>query len=336
MSRWHHSLSSLALLASIGCAHAPASDTRLEDVVWPAPPAAPRARLVAVLPDERTAPRERPLWRRALTALAGFEDEARVPPPLVRPFGVALSPDGSVVVTDPEARVVARLDARRVELVACPSRPWSAPAGVAVAPDGSILVADLDAVVRVAPGGRCEIVASGAFARATGVATAGGRIFVADPPRHEVLVLSPSGAVEGRLGGPDGGKGPLHFPSAVAAAPGGDVLVADTFNFSVARFGAGGTPAGRLGGAAEGPGSLARPKGVAAGADGRVYVADAERDVVVVFRADGAEDYRLGATGTEPGKFANPAGVSVSGDRLAVADSLNGRVQVFELIGGAP
>jgi hypothetical protein len=50
----------------------------------------------------------------------------------------------------------------------------------------------------------------------------------------------------------------------------------------------------------------------------------------------GGVEYRIGAPGAEPGRLAHPAGLALTGNQLIVADSLNGRLQFFEFIGGAP
>jgi hypothetical protein len=63
-------------------------------------------------------------------------------------------------------------------------------------------------------------------------------------------------------------------------------------------------------------------------------VTDAQRDLVIVFAPDGTFSHTLGETGTGPGQFVHPAGLAVQSGRLAVADSQNQRVQVFELLGG--
>jgi DNA-binding beta-propeller fold protein YncE len=88
-----------------------------------------------------------------------------------------------------------------------------------------------------------------------------------------------------------------------------------------------------FGDAGDGAGSFARPKAVAVDGGGRIYVSDAERDLVAVFDALGRFEYAIGASGSAPGELLLPAGVAVAGGHLFVADSHNGRVQIFELLG---
>jgi DNA-binding beta-propeller fold protein YncE len=332
-------LALLALLAACAaCAHAPAR-APLPEAVWPEAPAAPRARLAALFPDPAAPPPRRGFWRALVDVVAGVDRDARrAREGLARPFGVAALSDGAVVVADPDGPAVLRFQAGRVSPVACRGREWAAPMAVAASPDGALYVADGGSaeVVRVGADGTCRALGTGALERPSGVALSGGRLFVADPPRHQVVVLSLEGAVLARWGARGTGDGELHFPTAVAATPGGEVLVVDALNFRVARFAADGAWRGAFGAPGTAGGDFERPKGVAVGQSGRVYVSDAQRDAVLVFGADGTFEYALGAPGAEPGRLTMPAGLALVGGLLYVADSHNQRVQVFELLGGDP
>lgn len=335
-----HRLLAAALVAlSASCAHGPAPRDRaaLGEIVWPAPPARPRVRLLAIHPDPAAPVPRRAWWRVALELITGARsDEERLL--LVRPFGVAFAADGTLFAADPDAARVVRIDARgTLTDVSCKDARWGAPMALAVDGDGSLLVADAGAheVVRWSEGG-CRTLAAGLLERPTGIAVAAARIWVADPPRHEVVALSPMGEVLLRVGAIGEGNGRLHFPTAVAVAPDGEVLVVDALNFRIARFGGDGAWHGAFGGEGDQAGEFARPKGIAVGAAGEIYVSDAQRDAVLVFAPDGTFEYELGETGTAPGQLTHPAGVAVSGGLIAVADSQNHRIQVLAQLGGAP
>jgi DNA-binding beta-propeller fold protein YncE len=175
------------------------------------------------------------------------------------------------------------------------------------------------------------VLGAGELERPTGVAVDGARVWVADPPRHEVVVLAPEGATH--VGARGEGEGQFTFPSAVAVAPDRTVLVVDALNFRIVRLSPSGGWLAAFGTAGDEAGELARPKGIAVDAAGRVYVSDAQRDLVLVYGSDGTFDYAIGGTGTSPGQFAHPAGLAIAGARLYVADSQNRRIQVFEIIG---
>jgi sugar lactone lactonase YvrE len=319
---------------TLACAHRPAASPARADVVWPEPPAPARVRLVAIVPDPGAPLPSRSWWRALVDVVAGVDRKKERAELLARPFGIAVV-DGALVVADPDRPAVVRIDpnGRSTELT-CRDGEWVAPMGVAAA-DGALFVADggAAAIVRWTPAG-CTALATGQLERPTGIAILAGRLYVVDPPRHQVVVMTTEGEVLSRWGARGEGPGQLNFPTGVALTPDGSVLVVDALNFRIARFSADGTWAGSFGARGDTGAELARPKAVAADGRGRVYVTDAQRDLVLVYAADGTFEYSLGASGTEPGRLALPAGVAVSSDRIYVCDSHNARVQVFEIIGG--
>jgi sugar lactone lactonase YvrE len=151
-------------------------------------------------------------------------------PPLTFPKGIAVTPDGSLVVTDAfgvegEGGVVVRVvpdTGNRTVLSGCTAYdfetasctgpiigtgpPLVFPRAIAVEPDGSLVVADSDwsgAVVRVAPDTGDRIVLSGCSAT-----------------DFDFLTASCTGPIIGT--GP-----PLVFPSAIAVEPDGSLVVAE-------------------------------------------------------------------------------------------------------------
>lgn len=330
----------LAAVAMTACAHAPppAPAPAPPPVVWPLPPAAPRVRLVRLIPDDQAPADLRSGWRRFWDAVLGVDAPATADRLLERPFGVAARA-GELLVADPDLPTVLRLaPGGGVEALRCPEREWGAPMAVAFDDRGTPLVADAGAglVLRIEPDGRCTPLGAGELERPTGLAWSGGTVYVADPPRHQVVALAASGQATARLGGRGDGDGQFAFPSALGLGTGGTLLVVDALNFRVARLAGDGRWLGVFGSAGEEGGGFVRPKGVASDAAGRVYVSDAQRDLVLVFDAAGAYEYAIGAGGVEPGRFAHPAGLSIDGRWLYVADSLNRRIQVFEILGGMP
>jgi DNA-binding beta-propeller fold protein YncE len=321
-----------ALLAQAACAAAPPRPPRAE-VLWPAGGEPARVRLAAVLPDPDAPPPRPPLWRRVLDFLVGRDPE-RPEDMISRPFGVA-TVAGAVYVADPDVPAVLRLAGREVQRITCPDLDWAAPMAVAAAPDGTLFVADggNGTVVVVQPAGPCHPIGAGELERPVSVAVDGDRILVADPPRHQVVVLARDGRVLARWGAEGEGPNELHFPTGVARAADGTILVVDAMNFRVVRLSASGEWLGAFGAAGETGGGLAAPKAVATDADGRVFVTDARRDLVLVFAANGELEYTIGETGDAPGHLAHPAGIAVAGSRVFVVDSMNRRVQVFEILG---
>jgi DNA-binding beta-propeller fold protein YncE len=311
---------------------------RVEPVSWPEAPAEPRVHLHDILSSPDGTPRPPSFLSRAWRAIAGIDAEDGAHR-FLRPFGVASTARGEVLVADPDAALVVLLaPGAPGRYVTCPDRVWGAPMAVAAAADGRIFVADPGdgIVVRVDPDGRCTDLGAGELERPTGLAERNGRLFVADPPRHHVAVLSTDGRPLGTIGVHGEGDGELNAPTAVALASNGDVLVVDAMNFRIARFSQEGAWLGAFGGPLDDGWPFALPKAIAVGPGDRIYVSDAPLDVVDVFRADGVYDYSIGASGAGPGRFTNPAGVAAAGGTIYVADSFAGRVQAFELLGAHP
>jgi sugar lactone lactonase YvrE len=294
-------------------------------------------RLAAVLTEPLGPPPKRSFWSRAWRAFVGLgPEEDEDAPRFVRPFGVSPGADGSLVVADADAAFVVRTrEAGTSTILSCEGTPWNAPLAVATSAEGDAYVVDGGAgvVVRVDAHGRCTRLGEGALERPTSVAVGAGRIFVADPPRHHVAVLSSEGALVATIGAHGEGEGELNFPTGVALDGQDNLLVVDALNFRIARFSPDGRWLGALGAPLADGGQFAMPKAVAVGDDGRIYVSDAQRDVIVVFMPDGTFDYSFGASGGEPGRFTHPAGIAVARGRVYVADSYAARVQAFEVLG---
>jgi sugar lactone lactonase YvrE len=115
----------------------------------------------------------------------------------------------------------------------------------------------------------------------------------------------------------------------------GDALwVGDVLNFRLQRLHAGsGRPLGVFGQLGDAGGEMPRIKGVAVDTTGYIWVSDAHLDQVALYNDDGDFLMNLGGRGESPGEFAFPAGIAAHPDgRVAVADSLNRRIQIFSLV----
>lgn len=319
----------LAALAASGCAHEPQGPRP----VWPSAPQAPRARWAGELPSPQAG--RSSWWQRALRAVVGIEEEARRPL-LRRPFGLALDGD-DLLVADPDGAQVVRIDRRSgaAEPLLCPGRPWAAPIAVAAEPGRALYVADGGVVVRVAEGGSCTAFGQGRLERPTGLAVLAGRVYAVDPPRHGVVAFDPDGAEVLRFGRRGEAEGELNFPTGIAAEAGGTLLVVDALNFRLSRFSADGAFLAGIAGPRDEPWAFERPKSAAVGPGGSVYVTDAQKGTVLVFSPRGAFEFAVGQPGSGPGELELPAGVAVGGGRLYVADSLDHRVEVYDLLGDA-
>lgn len=321
------------------CAAGPgvSSEPPLAAPAWPPSPSVPLVRWHATLP----APAQRvqqSTFRRVLSFLLGTDDgDAAQGFALARPFGI-FAGDSSLWVADPDGRQVVRLPRQggEPEQVTCAARPWKMPMAVGVR-EGAVFVADAGAhqLTRVTPQGCDALGAGGALDRPTGIAFAAGRVYTVDPPRHAVIGFGAGGREEVRFGVRGDGPGEVNFPCALAALPDGQLLVVDALNFRVSRYTPEGRHLGSFGEPGDGAGAFGRPKAITVGADGRIFVSDATHDVVIVFGPGGEFQLAFGGTGRGPGSLIMPAGLAVAGGRVWVADSLNARIEEYELLGEA-
>ena len=255
---------------------------------------------------------------------------------LDQPHGVAVAPDGSVVVADTENNRVRRIGADgKISTIAgtgtygaagdggpAAEAQLAAPRGVAVAENGDVYIADTgnDRVRRI-------------------------RV-AADP--DTISTLAGGGAPADGLGdGLDAKQAQLRGPTAVAIAPDGAIYVADTFAHRIRMIGTDdiiGTVAGTGSGAFSGDGGQAAaarlrlPQGVAVDPEGALYVADTANnrirrigiDGVIAsvagggFPADGRGDGGLATAA----RLIAPVGVAVSPENdVLVVDSGSARVR---------
>jgi uncharacterized protein (TIGR03663 family) len=181
------------------------------------------------------------------------------------------------------------------------------------------------------------------------VTDAQGNLYVADTNNNRISVFAPDGTFLRDIGSFGSDDGQLFEPRGVALDAQGFIYVADTWNARVAKFDPAGTfvtawgigsedfgngrratpTDGTLAGNAAQPLGFFGPRGIALDADGRVYIADTGNKRIVVTDSEGNFLFQFGEFGAAPGQFSEPTSVAVDGNTIYVADTWNGRVQVF-------
>ena len=159
---------------------------------------------------------------------------------------------------------------------------------------------------------------------------------MADAGSHDIAVFDAAGRLVRRLGRRGDAEGEFNFPTHLWFRA-GELYVADTMNGRIQVFARDALrPRLVLGARGLFVGQLVRPKGVATDDEGNVYVVESLYDTLLVFDRDGRLLMSIGGTGKDAGKFFLPAGVWVDGrNRVFVADMFNGRVVVFQFLGGS-
>ena len=308
-------------------AQSPAAARRVERV-WPDPPAQARIRFVTSLVP-RSAQR-RSVLRRLWDAVSGGTDA----PVMKQPYGIALGAGGRVYVADPPQHTVHVYDTRaggysKIDV------DGESLIGVA-ALGGRLFLTDSvgGRVICLDQSGKrvWRIGAEAGLLRPTGIVAADDRVLVVDTLAHAVVAIGVDGRVIDRFGSRGAEPGQFNYPTSIARDSTGRLYVVDSMNFRVQLF----TPQGRFvsafGQAGDGSGDFSRPKGVALDGGGHVYVVDGLQDVVQIFDASGRFLLAFGQPGHDEGEFWLASGIAIGGDRIYVADSSNGRVQVFDYL----
>ena len=279
-------------------------------------------------------------WRMAITG------ETEREPALLAPTAVAFGPGETLYVVDQELDGVVIVDPpmKRFDLFhGAGQGVLRSPVGVAVAEDGTVYVSDsLARSVFVFDAGlnfRAVLGGPQLFTHPTSIALSadGARLAVCDSVAHTVHVIDARrGDVLLTLGGEprSSREGDFHTPYAVAFDEEDYLYVSDYLNFRIQVF----DPAGDLelvfGQVGDRPGDLNRPRGLAVDAKaGVIFEVDGAFQLVQMFNLDGEILMWFGGPGTGRGEFDLPSGIARRGDLLAVADTLNSRVQVFRFLG---
>ncbi|MCR4295579.1 MAG: hypothetical protein NUW21_08595, partial [Elusimicrobia bacterium] len=224
-----------------------------------------------------------------------------------KPQGIALDPQGNILIADGNNSRVVRLSSQGVVIQAIGklngigavvpgAQPgqFNHPSDIAVDPSGIIYVADTN-------NGRVQVL------------TADGDVI-------RVIVLPlPVGAAEAKPGG-------------LAVDAQGDLFVSDEANHRILQFDALGNLARSFGQLGSAPGQFDKPQGIRLDGGGVLFVADRNNDRIQRLDRLGNALATLGASGSELGRFNKPNAVSIDeAGNLFVADANNGRIQKLVL-----
>jgi len=323
------------------CAHRPpAVDPTLPDPAWPPAPDRARIRYVQTI---RT-PEDIGIRHNALRRFFERLVHGRRVRGMARPYGVAVAPNGTIAVADPDARSVHLFDveqSRYWRVIEGDDEPLVSPVGIVADGRGRFYVSDSvrGVVLRFDPRGRwIDTLGAGALARPTGLAidTARNVLWVVDTASHRLVGYDDDGNEVARFGERGTGPGQFNFPVAVAVDGAGRLFVSDSMNFRVQVLEPDGRFVRAFGGPGNGPGDFDKPKGIALDSDGHVYVVEGLHDVIHVYDGEGRLLTVVGGTGAGAGEFTLPAGIHIDGDRILIADSANRRVQVLRYVGDGP
>ena len=264
------------------------------------------------------------------------------------PWGVAVSDDGRVIVTENSGHRVKILDneGKKVKSLRAKSRSgdveFSSPRGVAITPDNFILVSDSDnhRIQKISMDGYCVASVdkcwgySQKFSTPDGIAISPitGQVFIADWDNHCIQILNPGLTFSRSFGSKGSASGRFHYPHGIAIDSQGLVYVADTNNHRIQKFTPDGKFVAQLGSYGSGAGQLQYPYGITidTAGTGLVYVSEDGNHRVSVFTSDGVFVSSFGREGSNINRFNRPRGLTFDKEGfLYVCDSENNRLVIY-------
>ena len=257
-----------------------------------------------------------------------------------RPYGVAVSNSGEVVVSDQYGHCISVYSREGEHIRSFESNQGQFhPTGVAITSDNHILVAD-ELNYRIQ-----KFTMEGRFVKSMGQEGQGqlqfnypkgvavhssGRVFVADSCNHRIQVLNPDFSYSHMFGSQGSALGQFSFPRDVAIGNSGVVYVTDQHNHRVQLFSDDGQFISSFGSKGSQPGQLYHPLGICIDSTDTVYVTDLKH-CVSVYSSSGQFIMCFGTQGSGEGELDRPSGVAVDNTTgaLYVCDNHSDHIVVY-------
>ena len=262
---------------------------------------------------------------------------------LNRPWGVAISDDGHVIVTENKGNCITILDDEGKKLKSFGGKggsgsiKFSYPRGVSITPDNFILVSDSHRIQKISMDGDC-IASVGEYGSGplqfntpTGVAISPitGQVYVADWWNHCIQVLNSDLTFSYSFGSAGSANGQFHNPCHIAFDSQGLVYATDWGNHRIQNFSPDGRFMATFGSRGFFPRQLKGPWGITIDTTGTglVYVSEEGNDRISVFTSDGVF---VGREGSNIDQFNTPKGIIFNKEGfLYICDRVNKRVVVY-------
>ena len=242
----------------------------------------------------------------------------RTIPGFNRPYGVAMTNDGHIIVSESRSDFVTVLDrdGKKEKYFGKGNRnvTFNSPTGVAVTPDNVILIGDNHKIQKISMDGEyiTSVGKEGSgpleFDHAYGIAISSttGHIYIADSNNHRIHVLNPDLTLSHTFGSKGSAKGHFNYPSDVVIDRRGLVYVADTFNHCIQVLTRKGKFLFQFGTKRSGSGQLNFPLGIVIDDNDIMYITEGGNDSISTFTTDGDFICSFGRNGSSEGQFNNP------------------------------
>ena len=251
------------------------------------------------------------------------------------PWGVAVTDDNHVIITERDRHCVTILDREGKKVKSLGGEggsgnvKFSSPRGVAIISDKIFLVSDNHRIQKISMDGYL-IASVGKFGSGPlqfnepdGIAIMG-KVYIADSSNHRIQVLNYDLTFSHLLGS----QGQFQYPTDIAFY--GLLYVTDSSNHPIQKFSPDEKFVGQFGTYGSGPGQFNWPAGITIDtAAGLVYVSEWRTNRISVFTSDGVFVRKLGKEGSNIDQFNGPIGLALNNGLLYVCDWKNNRLVVY-------
>uniref|UniRef100_A0A1X7UVR6 Uncharacterized protein n=1 Tax=Amphimedon queenslandica TaxID=400682 RepID=A0A1X7UVR6_AMPQE len=253
------------------------------------------------------------------------------------PWGVAVSDDNLVIITERNGNCVTILDREGKKVKSLGGEGGSGNVkflclrGVAITPDQFILVSDNHRIQKISMDG--YLIASVGekgggplqFNTPCGIAISPitGHVYIADNGNDRIQVLNPDLTFSHSFGSQGSANGQFCHPYDIATDSQGLVYVTDCWNYRIQKFSPDGKFVCQFGTIGSGPGQFDNPFGITidTAATGLVYVSEEVNNRISVFTSDGTFVRKFGSNIDQ---FNDPIGLAFDKDVfLYVCDCIN-------------
>ena len=259
-----------------------------------------------------------------------------------RPYGVAVTDDGHVIVSEFSRNCVTVLDRDRKKIKSFGQNSggnvkFIHPRGVAITADNFILVTDNHKIQKVSMDGKC-ITSVGKqgngpleFNQPNGIAISPtiAYIYIADYGNNCIQVLNPDLTFSHTFGTKGSAEGQFNNPVGIAIDKQGLVYVTDTHNHRIQIFTPEGQFLSKFGTKGSGPGQVAFPTGIVIDDNNLMYIVDQSNSRISIFTIDGQFVRSFGGQDSNVGQLNAPYGITFDKEGyLYVCDYCNNKLVV--------
>ncbi len=260
---------------------------------------------------------------------------------LRRPFGIVTLDPGRVLVTDTVLHNIFLFDISERKAKIFSTFFSGTPMGIDTDADGNVYVANVaqkainvfskdgQPLLTIAGGSGLERPSHLVLHKSLQ------RLYVADAPRHKIVVYDIMGKHLFDIGSPGYGPGEFAVPQGMAFDGQGRLFVADMLNSRIQVFDADGRFLYAFGQQGIARWHFEYPRDLAFANDGTLYIVDHRKGALLAYRPDGQFLFAVGAnkqTARSLG-FSTPAAIEIgSDDTLYVTEQMNSRFSVWQVL----